>query len=290
MLGSGGETSSSASLSTAGTSTSSAACAACWRIRRGPSGAPEWRRQRADPRLRRRQPGLTLARVRSEAGRHRCERARPACTCVAPTTSVSRRTSMARSRWPPRRCRRLELRLRGRRRVARRPARRRVRGQPSRDRDHAHQSRQHRVGPASFQAGPAARRQEWSFDDAAAVIRERSLRIRPSLPTAVGHCMFVRRSALDLVGDFDPAFSPGYGEEVDFSQRCLRAGLSHVLADDVLVLHHGGGSFGRNGKPNPVQESTSGCIKEPLPLLPRADPRGRGRRHGAARARVGRGP
>ena len=95
--------------------------------------------------------------------------------------------------------------------------------------------------------------QDWSFDDAAAVIRERSLRIRPSLPTAVGHCVFVRRSALQLVGDFDLAFSPGYGEEVDFSQRCLRAGLAHVLADDVLVLHHGGGSFGRNGKPNQVQ-------------------------------------
>ncbi len=95
--------------------------------------------------------------------------------------------------------------------------------------------------------------QDWSLDDAAAVIRERSLRIRPVLPTAVGHCMFVRRSALDLVGDFDLAFSPGYGEEVDFSQRCLRAGLAHVLADDVLVLHHGGGSFVRNGEPSPVQ-------------------------------------
>lgn len=55
--------------------------------------------------------------------------------------------------------------------------------------------------------------------------------------------MYVRRSALELVGDFDLAFSPGYGEEVDFSQRCLRMGLSHVAADDVLVLHHGGGSF-----------------------------------------------
>ena len=106
---------------------------------------------------------------------------------------------------------------------------------------------------------------EWSFDDAAAVIRERSLRIRPSLPTVIGHCMFVRRSALDLVGDFDLAFSPGYGEEVDFSQRCLRAGLAHVLADDVLVFHHGGGSFGRNGKPNPVQEEHEHLIRGRYP-------------------------
>jgi glycosyltransferase involved in cell wall biosynthesis len=95
---------------------------------------------------------------------------------------------------------------------------------------------------------------DWSLDDAAAAVRRRSLRLRPRLPTAVGHCMFVRRAALDLVGDFDLAFSPGYGEEVDFSQRCLQSGLSHVLADEVLVLHHGGGSFANDGVRNPIQD------------------------------------
>ena len=98
--------------------------------------------------------------------------------------------------------------------------------------------------------------QGWSLDAAAAAIRERSLRVRPRLPTAIGHCMYVRRSALELVGGFDLAFTPGYGEEVDFSQRCLRSGLSHVLADDVLVLHHGGASFATfstNGSREPVQ-------------------------------------
>jgi GT2 family glycosyltransferase len=95
---------------------------------------------------------------------------------------------------------------------------------------------------------------EWRLDDAAAAVRAGSLRIRPWLPTAIGHCLYVRRSALELVGDFDLAFTPGYGEEVDFSQRCLQAGLSHVLADDVLVLHHGAGSFSRNGQPDPTKE------------------------------------
>jgi GT2 family glycosyltransferase len=94
----------------------------------------------------------------------------------------------------------------------------------------------------------------WSLDAAAAAIRLGSLRLRPRLPTAVGHCLFVRRSALELIGDFDLAFSPGYGEEVDFAQRCLRSGLSHVLADDVFVFHRGGASFSSAGLPDPVRE------------------------------------
>ncbi len=102
--------------------------------------------------------------------------------------------------------------------------------------------------------GPGALPDGWRLDAAAAAVRAGSLRIRPWLPTAIGHCVYVRRSALELVGDFDLAFTPGYGEEVDFSQRCLQAGLSHVLADDVLVLHHGSGSFARNGQPDPVKQ------------------------------------
>jgi glycosyltransferase involved in cell wall biosynthesis/GT2 family glycosyltransferase len=95
--------------------------------------------------------------------------------------------------------------------------------------------------------------QDRTLEELAATVRERSLRLRPRLPSAVGHCVYVRREALDLVGPFDLDFAPGYGEEVDFSQRCLLAGLQHVLADDVLVLHQGHGSFGVDGAPNPVQ-------------------------------------
>ncbi len=100
-------------------------------------------------------------------------------------------------------------------------------------------------------------------------VRARSLRLRPRLPTAVGHCVFIRRSALELVGDFDLAFTPGYGEEVDFSQRCLQSGLSHVLADDVLVLHHGGGSFSRNGGAQPRPGRARAHARRPLSVLPR---------------------
>jgi GT2 family glycosyltransferase/glycosyltransferase involved in cell wall biosynthesis len=67
---------------------------------------------------------------------------------------------------------------------------------------------------------------------------------RPRIPTAVGHCVYLRRIALDVVGPFDIAFAPGYEEEVDWSQRALAMGFQHVVADDVYVFHRSGGSFG----------------------------------------------
>jgi glycosyltransferase involved in cell wall biosynthesis/GT2 family glycosyltransferase len=91
------------------------------------------------------------------------------------------------------------------------------------------------------------------LESAAEAIRTQSLRIWPQLPTVVGHCFYVRRAALDLVGPFDLAFSPGYGEEVDFSQRCILHGLVHVVADDTFVLHKGSASFSVDGAPNPVK-------------------------------------
>jgi GT2 family glycosyltransferase len=80
--------------------------------------------------------------------------------------------------------------------------------------------------------------------EAARRVAAGSLRLHPSIPTAIGHCMYLRRHALDLVGGFDETFDPGYGEEVDWSQRALSHGLRHVCADDVFTYHRGGASFG----------------------------------------------
>jgi glycosyltransferase involved in cell wall biosynthesis/GT2 family glycosyltransferase len=91
--------------------------------------------------------------------------------------------------------------------------------------------------------------ERWTrIDEAAAAVATASLKIRPRIPSAIGHCLYIRRSALDLVGNLDPAFSRGPGAEVDFSQRCLLRGLVHVAADDVLILHQGGGSFANDDR------------------------------------------
>jgi GT2 family glycosyltransferase len=81
-------------------------------------------------------------------------------------------------------------------------------------------------------------------DTAAEVVAKYALRIRPTITTAIGHCTYIRRDALDAVGGFDTAFGRGYGEEVDFSQRAIRLGFKHICADDVFTFHRGSGSFG----------------------------------------------
>lgn len=80
-------------------------------------------------------------------------------------------------------------------------------------------------------------------------VRRSSLRLYPIIPTAIGHVTYFKRSALDTVGFFDAeVFSPGYGEEVDLSQRMVVAGFCHVAADDVFVLHKGSRSFGQESE------------------------------------------
>ncbi|MBX3725756.1 MAG: glycosyltransferase [Xanthomonadales bacterium] len=70
----------------------------------------------------------------------------------------------------------------------------------------------------------------------------------PSLPTAVGFCMFLRRAAWDQVGDFDVAtFGRGYGEENDWCLRATAFGWRHALCDDAYVVHVGGASFAATG-------------------------------------------
>lgn len=65
---------------------------------------------------------------------------------------------------------------------------------------------------------------------------ERSLRLRPRLPTPQAGCVLLRRRALDVAGVATDreATSPA-ADLAAFGERCSAMGLSHVLADDVLA-------------------------------------------------------
>lgn len=70
----------------------------------------------------------------------------------------------------------------------------------------------------------------------------------PELPTGVGFCLYLRRAALDALGDFDATtFGRGYGEENDFCRRAAGHGWRNVLCDDAYVAHVGNVSFGALG-------------------------------------------
>ena len=63
-------------------------------------------------------------------------------------------------------------------------------------------------------------------------------------PTGVGFCLYMARSALDRVGDFDEeSFGMGYGEENDFCMRAQVSGFRNKIAADVFVYHLGSASF-----------------------------------------------
>ena len=66
-----------------------------------------------------------------------------------------------------------------------------------------------------------------------------------TVPTAVGFSMVVRGELFREFGLFDTVFSPGYGEENDFSMRVRRGGWRVALANRALAFHVGGASFGR---------------------------------------------
>jgi glycosyltransferase involved in cell wall biosynthesis len=91
-------------------------------------------------------------------------------------------------------------------------------------------------GELALAAEPGSGEDLAQLDDRLA---RQGLRLRPRLGRAVGPCVYVRREALELVGALDEQLDLRWALEVDFAQRCLLAGLSHVAADDVLVRRLG---------------------------------------------------
>ena len=85
----------------------------------------------------------------------------------------------------------------------------------------------------------------WAHADAARALWHDAGLAYPLLPTGNGFCMYMRRSAIDAVGNLDEgAFPQGYGEENDWCQRAEAAGYLHLIAGNVLVHHLRTQSFG----------------------------------------------
>lgn len=103
-----------------------------------------------------------------------------------------------------------------------------------------------------------------SFEEYSNLIEKCSYKEYPMLPTAHGFCMFIRRHALDVVGYFDEEhFGKGYGEENDFSFRCLEHGFKHLLCDNVIVYHKESQSFA--GQKNDLRKENSKILKKMYP-------------------------
>lgn len=85
---------------------------------------------------------------------------------------------------------------------------------------------------------------KYTFEEYANIVAEAAYLDYPDLPTTHGFCMFIKREILDLIGYFDEEkFGRGYGEENDFSFRCLDYGFRNVVCDEVIVLHKESKSF-----------------------------------------------
>ena len=92
-----------------------------------------------------------------------------------------------------------------------------------------------------------------------AAMERAAVPVYPELPTAVGFCMYIRRTVIEAIGVFDPVFGRGYGEENDFSMRAREAGFRNVLCDDAFVVHLGARSFGES-MPARVEENVAKVV------------------------------
>jgi GT2 family glycosyltransferase/glycosyltransferase involved in cell wall biosynthesis len=94
-----------------------------------------------------------------------------------------------------------------------------------------------------------------------------SRRDYPDLPTAVGFCMYIRRTALEVVGKFDERYGLGYGEENDFCRRLATSGFRNVLLDDTFVAHVGNRSF--DARKSALVEANSRLLISRFPDYPK---------------------
>jgi glycosyltransferase involved in cell wall biosynthesis len=106
-----------------------------------------------------------------------------------------------------------------------------------------------------------------SVDAASAAVAKHALRRYPHIPMAVARAVYLRRDALDLAGGLDPSFNSTPSTVIDFSQRCLMAGLVHVTADDVFVFCNATSKFTADETPRPSEATADPMIATRYPFF-----------------------
>lgn len=99
------------------------------------------------------------------------------------------------------------------------------------------------------------------------------------IETGCGFCLYIKRSAINVVGYLDEIhLLRGYGEETDWCLRARALGWRHMGAPDVFVAHKGGISFGeekalrvahnnailKRRYPDASARYQSFCLRDPL--------------------------
>ncbi len=84
------------------------------------------------------------------------------------------------------------------------------------------------------------------------------------IPTGNGFCLYLPGHVLDLVGLFDPVFSPAYNEENDWSMRAQAMGLVAKRANHAFVYHLGSRAYGEGKRLLEERSSRLLAARHPL--------------------------
>jgi glycosyltransferase involved in cell wall biosynthesis len=86
---------------------------------------------------------------------------------------------------------------------------------------------------SGLRADEALTRSGQGLDAAARAVADAALRLHPRHAGPRGPCVYVRRTALDLIQWTGPLTADPHRRA--FAELCVQAGLSHVLADELLI-------------------------------------------------------
>ena len=85
------------------------------------------------------------------------------------------------------------------------------------------------------------------------------------LPVNHGACLYIKRSALEIIGSFDEfTFGRGYSEEIDFCLRLRSYGYMNMGCCFSFIQHVGGISFGK--LTDPLKMKNRKIISEKYPF------------------------